>query len=67
MCLRRHLLPGRGASAISPLGGNQCAVRGSLDTDRPHAFSLAVADDLTETHSYDCSGQDETAERSWYH
>ena len=67
MCLSRHLLPGRGASAISPRSGKQYAVRNSFDTNRPHAFNLAVADDLTEAHSYDCPGQDETAQGSRYH
>jgi hypothetical protein len=67
VCLSRHLLPGRGASAISPLGGTQYTVRHNLVTNRPHAFSFAVADELSEAHSDDCPGQDETAEGSWYY
>ena len=51
----------------APAVATQYAVRNSFDTNRPHAFNLAVADDLTEAHSYDCPGQDETAEGSWYH
>lgn len=67
MCLSRHLLPGCGASAISALSGKQSAGRDNVDTNRPHAFSLAATDDLTEAPFYDCPGQDETAEGSGYH
>ena len=52
-------------SAPSVAGKND--FRDNLEPNRPHAFSLAVADDFTEAHSYDCPGQDETAEGPWYH
>jgi hypothetical protein len=45
--LGHHLLPGRGASAISPRSGKQHLFRDSLDTHRRHAFGLPVVGDLT--------------------
>jgi hypothetical protein len=60
MCLSRHLLPGRGASAISPSCRKQYTFSSSRAVGLPFAKPSAP-------QSYDRPGKDKAAEGPWHH